>query len=130
MWQINITPLTDVLLVLLIIFMITATFLTAEESVDVQLPGAQSSEPRDDVGEIGVTITSAGEVYIEGQLVAPEDVLAAFLSLYKQGGRRTVLIRADRSVDYGLVFHVMDAARLANLTDVALAAEPLPPGAP
>ena len=79
---------------------------------------------RDDVGEVAVTITAQREIYVEGQLVHPEDVLAAFLGIHKQSHSRTVLIRADRGVDYGLVFHVMDAARLANLTDVALAAEP------
>ena len=126
MSEINITPLTDVCLVLLIIFMTTAKFLGAGESVDVELPGASTAEPMDDVNAIDVQISRTDGIVIEGAIVPREKLVTTFASLAEQT-HRTVLISADRYASYGLVYEVMDAARMADLTSVSLAAEPVSP---
>ena len=123
MSEINITPLTDVCLVLLIIFMCTAKFLGAGESIDVELPGASTAEPMDDVEAIQVTVSSEGIVLIDGARATPDQFVAIFAGR-AAGGPTTVIISADRDTDYGLVYEVMDAARIAQLTDVALTAQP------
>jgi biopolymer transport protein ExbD len=132
MVEINVTPLTDVCLVLLVIFMCTAKFLGAGEAVDVELPGASTSQPMDDVDAIDVSIAADGRVVIDGELVPPDQLVAAFLRQSLRLGPSPVVLNADQGAPYGLVYAVMDAARMANLTSVSLAAEPrpMPPSAP
>ncbi|MBD3177433.1 MAG: hypothetical protein GF320_19870 [Armatimonadia bacterium] len=117
---INITSLTDVALVLLIIFLITATFLGVEEGVEVKLPGAASSTPREDVGAIMVVVTDEGKVYIDGQEIPGPMLVPAFEERAESGANR-VVIRGDMASSYLAVFQVLDAARLAGLSDIALA---------
>lgn len=117
---VNITSLTDVALVLLIIFLMTATFLGTEEGVDVELPGAQSSTPREDVGAITVMVTPEGRIYMDGQEIPVPLLVPAFEERGATGANR-VVIRGDRSASYEAVFLVMDAARVAGLRNIALA---------
>ncbi|MBP7561922.1 MAG: biopolymer transporter ExbD [Armatimonadetes bacterium] len=117
---INITSLTDVALVLLIIFLITATFLGTEEGVEVNLPGAASGAPREDVGAIMVVVTQEGRVVMDGVEIAVPQLVPAFEERAATGANR-VVIRGDRSSSYEAVFMVMDAARVAGLRDIALA---------
>jgi len=122
---INITPLTDVALVLLVVFMVTATFLGEEEGVDVRLPGAASATARQDVGAILVQVEADGSVTMDGQRVDERLLIPAFRERSKVGGVKQVVIRGDRGASYESVFAVMDAARLAGFVDIALATEPL-----
>jgi len=124
MAEINITPLTDVCIVLLVIFMCTAKFLGAGEAVDVELPGASTVEPMDDVNAIEVTIAEDGTVLFEGQRVLYRDYVKTFVEL-SENGSSSVIINGDQFADYGLVYDVIDAARMAHLTSVSLAAEPI-----
>lgn len=117
---INITSLTDVALVLLIIFLITATFLGTEEGVEVNLPGAASGAPREDVGAIMVVVTQEGRIVMDGVEIAVPQLVPAFEERASTGANR-VVIRGDRSSSYEAVFMVMDAARVAGLRDIALA---------
>jgi len=123
MAEINITPLTDVCLVLLVIFMCTAKFLGAGESVDVDLPGASTAQPMDDVGGVPVAITDDGRVYINNIEVEPRYYVSAFQELASRGAT-TVIVSADKDANYGQVYDVIDAARMANLVSVSLAAQP------
>jgi biopolymer transport protein ExbD len=123
---INITPLTDVALVLLVVFMITATFLGSEANVNVDLPGAASATAREDVGGILAVARSDGGFVIDGQEIPRKLLVSAFREKAKVGGHKQVVIRGDRSCRYEDVFAMMDAARLAGLTDIALATQPQP----
>lgn len=128
---INITPLTDVALVLLVVFMMTATFLGTEADVDVTLPGAASATAREDVGAILAIVRGDGTVTIDGQQIPRELLVAAFREKSQVGGRKQVIVRGDRACRYEDVFSVMDAARLSGLTDIALATRAAAPaGAP
>ncbi len=126
---INITPLTDVALVLLVVFMMTATFLGTEGDVDVRLPGAASATAREDVGAILVLVRPDGVVSIDGQAVSRELLVAAFRERARVGGAKQVVVRGDRACRYEDVFAVMDAARVAGLHEIALATQPAAPPA-
>ncbi len=127
---INITPLTDVALVLLVVFMVTATFLGEEEGVDIRLPGASSATARQDVGAIMVQVEADGSVTMDGQRVEERLLIPAFRERSEVGGVKQVVIRGDRDASYEAVFAVMDAARLAGLADIALATQPQAASAP
>lgn len=120
---INITPLTDVALVLLLIFMMTATFLGLEEGIEVELPGAATATPREDVGAILVLVDGSGRVVIDSQEIRSDQLIPAFREKARVGGSKQVVIRGDRKASYQDVFRVMDAARLAGLSDIALATQ-------
>lgn len=121
--EINFVPFTDVVLVLLIIFMMTASFLgTQESTLDLHLPQAASAQARDEPLEgVVVSILSDGRVYVDDQEVPASD-LARHLAEHATTRRtRTAILRADRAVPYERVAYAIDAAKIAGLRDLALA---------
>ena len=123
--DINITPLTDVMLVLLIIFMVTATFFVAEPAMRVSLPSAVTGTTEaEDTRDIAVTISETGEVGVNGKMVRMQDLVQELLNAAREiEGKKVVRIRGDKDVRYGAIIYVMDAARLVGLRHVALATE-------
>jgi len=124
--EINITPLTDVMLVLLIIFMVTATFFVAEPAMQVELPPAVSSElVTKEQNEITVLVNSAGEMRIGDTPVSEDGLTGALIEAARRipAPEKTVVIRGDRQAAYGKVIWIMDAARLVGLRHVSLATQ-------
>jgi len=124
--DINITPLTDVMLVLLIIFMVTATFLVIEPSLDVRLPSAVTARSRPEPEcTITVSIARDGALKVNGKPADREHLVDALLAAARNlpPGQRLVMVRGDRDANYGTIIAVMDAARLVGLRQVALATE-------
>ena len=119
--EINITPLTDVCLVLLIIFMVTATFLTQSSGLDVALPKAASAQDLP-AKQIELTVTKDGSVFLDGQGVATPQLRDALSTKLQQTSLKTVVIKADADVPYKHVVEVMDAARVQG-ADITLAAD-------
>jgi len=125
--EINITPLTDVMLVLLIIFMVTATFFVVEPAMKVTLPSAITSQRElPAAGQIRVTINRAGSINLGRETVPRADLVAKLMDAARRvkSNTKVVVIRADREADYGTVIWVMDAARLVGLRRVSLSTEP------
>ena len=124
--DINITPLTDVMLVLLIIFMVTATFFVTEPAMKVNLPPAVTSELEPEArGEITVIVNRAGTLFVDDRQVRPADLVQVLMATAKRVQRepKIVVVRGDRQAAYGAVIWVMDAARLVGLRHVSLATE-------
>jgi biopolymer transport protein TolR len=116
--EINVTPMADVMIVLLIIFMV-ATPLIAR--APVRLP--QAVHPAEHEGErIEVLVRSDGAVLVDGQAVPPASV-GEWIAALSPARRATVLVQADRQVPYSDVSHVLSACRAAGVTEVALAAQ-------
>ena len=123
MAEINVTPLVDVMLVLLIIFMVTAPLLTA--GVPVDLPDSRANplnqEQRDPVT---VSMDSDGSIYIGDDLVEAGGLPDRFATIAAdtagQSGPPSILLRADRSLDYGTVMQVMGELNRAGLNRVQL----------
>ena len=121
MADINVTPLVDVMLVLLIIFMVTAPLLTA--GVPVNLPDSRAKPLDQDKEPTEISLDADGRIFIAKDEV-PEDALAARLdALAAQSGEGDppqVYLRADRALDYGRVMRVMGELNRAGLNRVAL----------
>lgn len=119
--EINITPLTDVCLVLLIIFMVTATFLTQPTGLNVDLPKAASAQNLP-AKRIELSVTRDGGVWVDGQSVAKGQLAACLAAKLQQTSLKTVVIRADADVPYKHVADVMDAAATLG-AEITLAAD-------
>jgi len=117
MSTINITPFTDVLLVLLIIFIILASV-----TKEPKMPEAHNKD-RVNPSQIVVLINEKSEIQVGSTTVSIQEAKGAFQALQDQTGNKfkSVIIKADPKADYGTVLQVMDAAKQANLTDFGLA---------
>ena len=121
MADINVTPLVDVMLVLLIIFMVTAPLLTA--GVPVNLPDSRAKPLEQDQQPVSISIDESGKMFVEDQEVTDAilpDVLQQIAAKATDGKPPQVFLRADRKLDYGRVMRVMGELNLAGLNRVSL----------
>jgi biopolymer transport protein TolR len=117
--EINVTPLVDVTLVLLIIFMVTTPML--QRGTDVQLPQAEQSEPKEEE-RITLTLTREGRLYLNNQEI-PRTSLRDRLMALTRNRERVVHFRGDAQVPYGMVIEVMDALKAAGIETVGMITE-------
>jgi biopolymer transport protein TolR len=120
--DINVTPLVDVCLVLLIIFMVVTPML--QQGVDVQLPGGPHAEKKPgDQTDLIISVKADGSVFV-GQNWIPDKNLATFLRAeHQKDPARTVMLKADKRINFGKVREVMRAANEAEFTSVAIMTE-------
>ncbi|MGN6373962.1 MAG: protein TolR [Sphingomonas sp.] len=121
MAEINVTPLVDVMLVLLIIFMVTAPLLTS--GVPVNLPDSRAKALDQDQKPIEVSIDDTGRVFIDKDEVTEASLPDRFDQIAAQSGTAKppqIFLRADRGLDYGRVMQVMGELNRAGLNRVAL----------
>ncbi len=129
MSDINMTPLVDVMLVLVVIFIITAPLLVS--AVKVDLPKADSGQVLDAPKSIGVAIDKAGQVFIDDLLQTPDTLALALQSAALRNPATEVQLRADTAVPYGKVVEVMGAAQKAGLNRIGFVADaPVPAPVP
>lgn len=121
MSEINITPFTDVMLVLLVIFMVT-TPLMVTGSFKVRLPKAATAGAEPGKGAV-VSVGASGEVSLNGRMIRMEDLAAALGDAFDAGGDRTVIVRADGSVRHSVIVNVLDTARAAGAERLSIATE-------
>ncbi len=121
--EINITPLTDVFLVLLIIFMVT-TSVVASQSKQVDLPGAEVSDttPKG----ITVTVSPDGEILVDDRPTSEENLYATLEAALANSREKLVILRGDRQVRLGKAVTILDLAQKAGATGIALATKPPP----
>jgi biopolymer transport protein TolR len=120
--DINVTPFVDVMLVLLIIFMVTAPLLT--QGVEVDLPQTQTVETLpEDSQEIILTVKKDGSVLIDEYEVPLEELNTHLEKLAKQK-EKLLYLRADKAVPYGVVVQVMAAVKRAGISKLGVVAEP------
>lgn len=106
MSEINVTPMVDVMLVLLIIFMVAAPLL--QTGIDVNLPEAKGQQiPTPKQEPIAVTVKANGDVYIGDSPVALQDLTTKLKAIAKNGYDETIFVRGDKGVNYGAVMQVM-----------------------
>ncbi|MGG5812320.1 ExbD/TolR family protein [Falsiroseomonas sp. CW058] len=119
--EINVTPLVDVMLVLLIVFMVAAPMMTAGVKVDLPRSAApRSSDPRPPVM---LTLTREGTIHLDRDEVAEAALPARLAALREADTAVTVHVRGDRAVPYGEVLRVMGRVAAAGITRVALVSE-------
>jgi len=123
MAEINVTPLVDVMLVLLIIFMVTAPMLT--QGVDVNLPQASAKALRSDEERLVVTVDANSRIFIGKQAVEFNRMGGVLKQIVAQRTDRQVYFRADRSVPYGFVVKVIAEVRNSGVEKLGMVTEPL-----
>lgn len=120
--QINLTPLIDMVFILLIFFIVTSKF-TKESGVDVSRPEAATASSKEQAN-IVVGITNQGEVWIDGRAVAMGSVRAQIERLHAANPKGSVILVADKAAPTGITVEVLDHARLAGVENVSIAASP------
>jgi biopolymer transport protein ExbD len=121
--EINITPLTDVFLVLLIIFMVT-TSVVANQSKQIDLPGAEVSDATPQ--GVTVTVNPDGAMFVNDQPTAEKDLFAALEKALADTRDKLVILRGDKQVLLGQAVNILDLAQQAGATGIALATKPPP----
>jgi biopolymer transport protein ExbD len=120
--DINVTPLVDIMLVLLIIFMLTA-HLIAKQAIEVQLPKAAQSTAVP-VTTLAVTLTREGRMYLNGAETTPADLRTDVRSAVAKDPKTQVIIAGDKDVSHGRVVWVLDLVKSLGVTSFAIQIDP------
>jgi biopolymer transport protein TolR len=123
MSEINVTPMVDVMLVLLIIFMVSAPLLTV--GVPIDLPQSQAKNLDQDKEPLTVSVNDKGQIFLQNSEIAVDDLIPKMQAVAEaRGGTETrVYVRGDRKVDYGTMMRVMGRLSSAGFHRVALVTE-------
>lgn len=119
--EINVTPFVDVMLVLLVIFMITAPLLTS--TVPVDLPQTQAARATGQDEPLVVTVNSSGAVYLMDSELDLDTLVARLRAITNNNADARIFVRGDKAINYGRVLEVMGAISAAGFNKVALVAE-------
>ena len=122
MSEINVVPLVDVMLVLLIIFMVTAPMLSM--GIDVNLPRVKSKSIDIAEEKLVLTISENKEIFLNKTAVALTDLKPKLTAIYAQRVDREIFLRADKNVSYGFVVEVMSEIRKAGIDKLGMITEP------
>ena len=118
---INVTPLVDVMLVLLVIMMVSATYIVSQ-TLKVELPKTATSDGKT-ATVAAVTITDTHALYLNKQPVTEDELASRLRGLYAEDRGMTLVVSADERADHGAVVHVLDLARVEGITSFAVNVE-------
>ncbi|HJS84171.1 MAG TPA: protein TolR [Acetobacteraceae bacterium] len=124
--EINVTPLVDVMLVLLIIFMVTAPLMTS--GVNVDLPKTDAQPLNSDSQPLTVSIDAHGDIFLQNEKVDLDALVAKLQAIAQNNTDRRIFVRGDKDLAYGRIMQVMGTITQGGFTKVALLAEQAPPG--
>jgi len=116
--EINVTPFVDVMLVLLIVFMVTAPLLTV--GVPVDLPKTKAQPLSQDREPLTISVRRDGSVYLQKTRISDDDLVPRLTAIAANGYDQRVFVRGDKSVDYGRVMQVMALVSAAGFTHIGL----------
>ena len=123
MSDINVTPLVDVMLVLLIIFMVTAPMMM--QGVDVNLPQTAAKNIKTKEDPLILTVNAKGEIYLEEHLVKLEGLESKVKQVFRYRKDKEILLRGDKDVPYGFIIKVMAGVKNAGISKLGMVTEPL-----
>lgn len=118
MSEINVTPFVDVMLVLLIIFMVTAPMMV--QGIDVNLPQATSASLATEEEHLVISIKVDGQIFINDQVVGVANLTEKLAAILRNVEKREVFLRADKEVPYGVVINVMTQVKLAGVSSMGM----------
>ncbi|WP_454286149.1 protein TolR [Rhizobium arsenicireducens] len=118
MSEINVTPMVDVMLVLLIIFMVAAPMMTV--GVPIDLPETQAKAMNSETQPITISVNSAGEIYLQETPIAVEEVVAKLEAIATTGYNERIYVRGDTAAAYGTVMQVMARISAAGFKNIGL----------
>ena len=118
MANINVTPFVDVMLVLLVVFMVTAPLLTV--GVKVDLPNVESNVIQGNDEPLTVSINGAGQIYLQEGLILLQELVPKLQAITGENPEARIFVRGDKEINYGLVMEIMSAINSAGFDRVAL----------
>jgi biopolymer transport protein TolR len=118
MSEINVTPFVDVMLVLLIVFMVTAPLLTV--GVPVDLPQTRAKSLGEDREPLAVSIDNGGQIFLQNTPIGIDDLVPKLMAISNNGYNQRIFVRGDKAVDYGKVMEVMGLLNSAGFTRIGL----------
>ena len=121
MHEINVTPFVDVMLVLLIIFMVTAPLLTV--GVPIELPDSKGQQLQTNKEPVTISVDKSGKVFIQETEIKLDEIAPKLRAIAKSGYDEQIFIRGDKGIDYGTVMRVMGRLSQAGYRKVALITE-------
>ncbi len=121
MAEINVTPFVDVMLVLLIVFMVTAPLLTV--GVPVDLPKTEAKTISDPEEPLVISVNAAGEIYLQDSQIEIENLVPRLVAITENKPDTRIFVRGDQSISYGQIMEVMGTVNFAGFKRVALIAE-------
>lgn len=119
--EVNLTPMLDVVFIMLIFFIVTASFVK-ESGIEITRPGAATAT-RNEKGNIMIAITDTNQIWMDRRQIDPRALRANIERMRAENPNGAVIIQADVKSQNGLLVKVMDAARLAGVKSISLAAE-------
>lgn len=124
MSEINVTPLVDVMLVLLIIFMVTAPMMQEGITLDVPSADAGPLDQKPEAEPVIIAVTGPGEIYVDGKHAEVGTVTELVQAAREKNAARGVRLRADTNVSYGIVVQIMAKLRKANIENLEIETSP------
>ena len=127
--DINVTPLVDVMLVLLVVFMVTAPLLTV--GVPVDLPQTRAKSLGEDKEPLAVSIDNGGKIFLQNTPIELDELVPKLMAISNNGYNQRIFVRGDKAVDYGKVMEVMGLLNASGFTRIGLVTDALkkpPPG--
>jgi biopolymer transport protein TolR len=121
MAEINVTPMVDVMLVLLIIFMVTAPLLTV--GVPIELPKSEAQQLEGDKEPLTVTVDPEGKIFLQDTEIQLDEIVPKLTAISKNGYDERIFVRGDRRVNYGVVMRVMGTISTAGFRRIALVSD-------
>lgn len=121
--RINITPLVDVMLVLLIVFMIAAPLLSV--GVPVELPKTDAKSLPSQQEPLTITVDKAGKIYLQDTPITLEELTPKLVAMSKNGYKERIYLRGDENGNYGPVMKVMASINAAGFTNIGLVTDPI-----
>lgn len=121
MAEINVTPMVDVMLVLLIVFMVTAPLLTVGVSID--LPETRAQQLQGDTDPLTISIAVDSKIFLQSTEIALDELVPKLLAITANGYDERIFVRSDRAVAYGDVMRVMGRINAAGFRRIALVTE-------
>jgi len=121
MSSINVTPLVDVMLVLLIVFMVSAPLLTV--GVPIDLPQSQANSLNNDKEPLTISVNAQGQIFLQNSKITLSELVPRLNAITNQGYDERIYVRGDRSVNYGQMMQVMGALSGSGFRRVALVTE-------
>ena len=123
MSEINVTPLVDVMLVLLIIFMVAAPMMT--QGVDVNLPKTESKNIKTSDETLMLTVNNKKEIFLESHRIPLESLEIKIKKIFENRRNKEVLLRADKDIPYGFVINVIASVKKAGIEKLGMVTEPV-----
>ena len=119
-FSLDLTPLVDVVFLLLIFFMVSTVFVDFKRQVDISLPSSKSSAPSEVLGPVMVELTIDRQVFLNGEKINLKEFESA-LSRISPSKKKSAIIRADKNLPYGNVIKVMGMLQSAQILDIGIA---------